>query len=99
MNNPEVPEPLPSRNDDDDTVNTPPKEQLKKKRRLCNYNKDWKSSVIGLPVVLEIRRKLKPKCTACSVTFTVCTELFMKIQVFRHESSCIKASNSVPKMH
>ena len=32
----------PTRNDDDDeTVNTPPKEPLKKKRRLCNYNKDW----------------------------------------------------------
>jgi hypothetical protein len=28
----------------------------------------------------------------------ICIELFMKVQVFRHESSCIKTSNSVPKM-
>jgi hypothetical protein len=28
----------------------------------------------------------------------ICTKLFMKIQVFRHESSCIKASDSVTKI-
>lgn len=93
-------EPLPTLNDDDDIMNTPQKEPVKKKRRLCNYNKDWERQYDW--VTNCAGDTTKAKCTVCSVTFTVAHDgvdaLKSHVNSKRH-GQCVQTVASSQRMH
>jgi len=105
INNEPVPEALPVlRGNDDDadtvTMDTPEKGPQKKKRRLCNYNKDWEKQYDWVASCLG--DTTKAKCTVCSVTFTVAHDGVDAVKshaTSKKHGQCVQTLASSRRMH